>query len=211
MMEQHSEAWYIARRGKITASRIYDLMRRGGVESKTAVSYIHELIDEELTRETRIINNEYMAHGTMYENEARAETNYFLHMNFKEIGFIQSAKHNFAGGSPDGEIDNLNAILEIKCHLKSEIHLEKLKVKDQKEFKKKFPKEYWQCVANLYFYDGEICYAASFSPFLKKIRGNFLAINEIKPISEDFEVIEKTLEEGKRKKDELLEMLMNKK
>ncbi|WP_283148983.1 lambda exonuclease family protein [Silvimonas soli] len=116
-MEQRSPEWFAARLGKVTASRVADIMARtakGYAASRQ--NYMAELLCERLTgcREDKFVNAA-MARGTEKEPEARAI--YMLRSGelVLEEGFVVHPElpEDF-GISPDGLIGS-DGLLEIKC------------------------------------------------------------------------------------------------
>tara|TARA_R110002020_G_scaffold248376_1_gene462369 strand:- start:5450 stop:6079 length:630 start_codon:yes stop_codon:yes gene_type:complete len=114
--EQGGEEWLSLRLGKITASRVKDVLTkgRGTSPSKTAESYMMELIAEILTGSSKpFFENDAMRRGTETEPQARAM--YAVNNDFvdvKEVAFVEH--NNQVGISPDGLIGD-NGLLEIKC------------------------------------------------------------------------------------------------
>lgn len=113
--EQGSREWHAMRLGKVTASRVKDIMTngRGGSLSKTSESYMMELIAEHLTGESKpFFENDAMKWGT--ETEPQARSMYELHsgLEVKEVAFIEL--NEFVGMSPDGLVGD-DGLLEIKC------------------------------------------------------------------------------------------------
>ncbi len=114
-IEQGSTEWHNMRLGKITASRIKDVMTngRGGNPSKTSESYMMELIAERLTGESKpFFENDAMKWGTETEPQARAMFELNTELEVEEVAFIEHS--DFIGMSPDGLIGD-NGLLEIKC------------------------------------------------------------------------------------------------
>ncbi len=114
-VEQGSSEWLKLRLGKITASKMKDLLTNGrsGKPSKTAETYMYELIAERLTGESKpFFENDAMRWGTDKEPEARAM--YELHNNVtvEEVAFIELDEN--IGMSPDGLVGD-KGLLEIKC------------------------------------------------------------------------------------------------
>ena len=113
---QGSEEWHKMRLFKITASRVSDVLSkgRGSAPSKTAESYMIELIAEKLTGQPKpFFENDAMRHGTATEPQARAM--YEINNDFvsvEEVAFIEL--NEFVGVSPDGLIGE-DGMLEIKC------------------------------------------------------------------------------------------------
>ena len=114
--EQGSEEWLSLRLGKITASRVKDVLTkgRGTSPSKTAESYMMELIAEILTGNSKpFFENDAMRWGTETEPQARAM--YAVNNNFVDVKEVAFVEHNEQVGiSPDGLIDG-DGLLEIKC------------------------------------------------------------------------------------------------
>lgn len=114
--EQGSEEWLSMRLGKVTASRVKDVLTkgRGNAPSKTAESYMMELIAEILTGESKpFFENDAMRWGT--ETEPQARSMYEVNNDFvsvKEVAFVEHS--NQIGISPDGLVGD-DGLLEIKC------------------------------------------------------------------------------------------------
>jgi len=114
--EQGSDEWLQMRLGKVTASRVADVIKkgRGSSVSQTAKSYMAELIAEALTGESKpFFENDAMKWGT--ETEPQARSTYEVNNGFvtvKEVAFVE---HNeFIGISPDGLVGE-DGLLEVKC------------------------------------------------------------------------------------------------
>jgi putative phage-type endonuclease len=116
MMEQRSEAWFATRAGKVTASRIADLLARTktgwGASRK---NYAAQLVAERLTGAVeQSYTNAAMQWGTDQEPHAREA--YCQHMlcAVEEIAFVDHPSIAMAGASPDGLI-GADGLVEIKC------------------------------------------------------------------------------------------------
>ena len=114
--EQGSEEWLSLRLGKITASRVKDVLTkgRGTSQSKTAESYMMELIAEILTGNSKpFFENDAMRWGTETEPQARAM--YAVNNDFVDVKEVAFVGHNEQVGiSPDGLIGD-DGLLEAKC------------------------------------------------------------------------------------------------
>lgn len=113
---QGSPEWFAARLGKVTASRIADVVARtkSGWGASRA-NYMSALICERLTgaaEETYI--NAAMAWGTEKEPEARAAYEFLTGNTVDLVGFVDHPKIAMSGASPDGHI-GAEGSLEIKC------------------------------------------------------------------------------------------------
>lgn len=115
-MEQRSEEWFKARLGKVTASRVADVLAKIKTgESASRRNYKVQLVSERLTgekQETYI--NQAMQDGIDREFYAR-ERYVQQYGEVEEVGFIQHPTLE-AGASPDGLVGN-DGLIEIKCPL----------------------------------------------------------------------------------------------
>lgn len=114
--EQGSIEWLSLRLGKITASRVKDVLTkgRGTSPSKTAESYMMELIAEILTGNSKpFFENDAMRWGTETEPQARAM--YAVNNDFVDVKEVAFVEHNEQVGiSPDGLIGD-DGLFEAKC------------------------------------------------------------------------------------------------
>ena len=115
--EQNSAQWFWARTGRITASRMCDLMatlKRGG-EAASRRDYRAELIAERLTGKTedRYLSKE-MQFGIEQEPFARTAYEIRTENMVDQAGFIFHPRLDFSGASPDGLIGQ-DGGLELKC------------------------------------------------------------------------------------------------
>ena len=113
---QGTDEWFAARRGKVTASRVADLMARtktGFAASRE--NYKAELLLEILTGTTAVgFVSEAMKWGTEKEPEARAKYSETIFEPVTEIGFVDHPDILGAGCSPDGLVGD-DGLIEIKC------------------------------------------------------------------------------------------------
>lgn len=118
MIEQGSAAWYEQRRGKVTASRIADIIAttKSG-PSASRKNYLAQLVAERLTGNVEeSYTNGAMQWGKDKEPEARAAYA-FLYADGVSVGEAEFTEHpsiDMAGASPDG-IVGWEGQLEIKC------------------------------------------------------------------------------------------------
>jgi hypothetical protein len=115
-MEQRSPEWYAARLGKVTASRVADIIAKtkSGYSTSRA-NYMAELVCERLTgKQGDFYQNAAMVWGT--ETEPMARSAYEAHSGnlVTETGLILHTSIADAGASPDGLIDE-DGLVEIKC------------------------------------------------------------------------------------------------
>ena len=187
--QQHSDAWFDARRGRVTGTRFKSLMAK-----ETTAAYqglVAEVAAEIITGQTEpSYSNDIMQRGTDLEPEARAEYGSLLYVHVDEVGFItpdeDSLFYEWVGISPDGIMDNGTdfdeGILEIKCPL-SKTHFDYIE-------KNKLPAEYrWQVQGQLFVTDLVYCDFMSYYPGLKPF------IIRVEPDKKDHEDITERLHE----------------
>ncbi len=113
---QGSPEWFAARCGKVTASRISDLMAK----TKTGwgagrANYMAELVAERLSGTVAEgYTNAAMKHGTETEPQARAAYQFFRDADVAEVGFVLHPSIDLSGCSPDGLVGT-DGMVEIKC------------------------------------------------------------------------------------------------
>jgi len=114
-MEQRTEEWFAARLGKVTASRVADVLAKiKSGESASRKNYKMELVVLRLTNKAgESFTNAAMEWGTEQEPFARmayeAHTGTFV----KEEGFVDHPTIEGFGCSPDGIVGE--GLIEIKC------------------------------------------------------------------------------------------------
>jgi len=114
-MEQRTEEWFSARLGKVTASRVADVLAKiKSGESASRKNYKMELVVQRLTnKQGESFTNAAMEWGTEQEPFARmayeAHTGTFV----KEEGFVDHPTIEGFGCSPDGIVGE--GLIEIKC------------------------------------------------------------------------------------------------
>ena len=116
MIEQGTDEWFAARIGKVTASRVADVIAKTKTGySSSRDNYMAQLICERLTNQKADgFTNAAMQHGTETEPLARAAYEALHDVLVDEVGFVPHPKILMAGASPDGLVGD-NGLLEIKC------------------------------------------------------------------------------------------------
>jgi hypothetical protein len=71
---------------------------------------------------------------------------------------------DYGGGSPDGDIIEENAVLELKCPVDENIHIKRLLAKSIAEFKNEDWEGYCQIQGNIYIMKRDFGYFASYDP-----------------------------------------------
>lgn len=116
-IEQRSPEWFAARRGKVTASRVYDIVKtiRNGDYAASRKNYAAELVMQRLTgQDPEPITNEYIEWGMANEPLARQAYEQRAGTPVIEVGFIDHPALAFSGASPDGLVGD-DGLIEIKC------------------------------------------------------------------------------------------------
>ena len=115
-ISQGSDQWFAARIGKVTASRVADVLAKTKTGySATRDNYMAQLVCERLTGEKgESFTNAAMQHGTETEPLARAAYEAFKDVLVDEVGFVPHPSIIMAGASPDGLVGD-DGLLEIKC------------------------------------------------------------------------------------------------
>ncbi len=123
---QGTDDWQALRLGKVTASRIADLMARtrNGWGTSRA-NYMAELVAERLTGvKTEGFSNAAIKWGLEMEPQARDAYAFFADVDVAQIGFIDHPRIAMTGASPDGLVGDAG-LVEIKCPLTA-THIETL-------------------------------------------------------------------------------------
>lgn len=126
-IEQGTPEWFASRLGKVTASRVADVMARTrSGPSASRQSYLAELVCERLTGKSTVgYVNAAMERGTALEPEARAAYEAMTGNLVTEVAFIDHPSIDMFGASPDGLIGD-DGLVEIKC-MGAAGHLDALK------------------------------------------------------------------------------------
>jgi putative phage-type endonuclease len=115
-MEQRSTEWFAARLGKVTASRVADVIAKTKTGYSTSrENYMAQLVCERMTStQAESYNNAAMQWGTDQEPLARAAYEAAADVLVDEIGFVVHPTIVNAGASPDGLVGDVG-LIEIKC------------------------------------------------------------------------------------------------
>lgn len=113
---QGSAEWHALRCGKVTASRVADVIARTKTGwGASRANYMAELISERLTGQpAERFTNAAMQWGTEKEPEARVAYEWQEDVTVEEIGFVPHPSIPMTGASPDGLV-GVNGLVEIKC------------------------------------------------------------------------------------------------
>ena len=115
-MEQGTTEWFSARCGKVTASRVADIIAKTkSGPSASRENYLAQIVCERMTgRPAESYSNAAMAWGTEQEPFARAAYESAKDVLVQEVGFVLHPNISEAGASPDGLV-GLFGLVEIKC------------------------------------------------------------------------------------------------
>jgi putative phage-type endonuclease len=158
MIEQRTDEWFAQRLGKVTASRVADVIAKTKTgPSASRDNYATQLVLERLTNaKGEFFTNAAMQWGT--DTEPMAKQAYELKRNVfvDEVGFIDHPTIDMSGASPDGLVDK-TGLVEIKCP-ESKTHMEYLL--SGKPPAKYIPQMMWQMACT----GREWCDFVSFDP-----------------------------------------------
>jgi putative phage-type endonuclease len=113
---QGTGAWFNARTGKLTASRMRSAIKRlkNGDDSAERKNLKIEILCERMTGDIMDkFVNQAMQWGIEKEPEAKAAYESKTGRIIRDVGFIDHPRIQFCGASPDGFVDD--GLVEIKC------------------------------------------------------------------------------------------------
>jgi putative phage-type endonuclease len=116
MDEQRTEDWFTARLGKVTASRVADVLARTKTGySASRANYLTQLVLERVTgTKSEGFTSAAMQWGIDQEPFARAAYEASKGVLVDEVGFIPHPMIEASGASPDGLV-GADGMVEIKC------------------------------------------------------------------------------------------------
>ena len=197
---QGSGAWFNARTGKITASRMAAAMSylKNGSESSERRKLKIEVLAERLTGDiVPKYQNEFMLHGI--ENEPLAKEAFEAHTGLlvTDIGFVDHPRIENCGASPDGLVSD-GALIEVKCPSTGK-HLEYL-------LSGEVPEEYKpQMILQAACMGKSTVYFVSYDPRLPPKQGLF--IKKYEPTQEEIEKVEAAAIKFLEEVDEMFEKI----
>jgi len=109
-INQRTPEWFLARRGKITASNAGAIL--GLNKHRSADDVMRSMVREHFGLESEFKGNIATDYGTRNESNAIEEFEIENLVSVQECGFFSN--NDWLGGSPDGLIGD-NAIVEVKC------------------------------------------------------------------------------------------------
>ena len=141
-MDQRTDEWFAARLGKVTASRVADVIAKTKTgPSASRENYATQLVLERLTnKQAESYTNSAMQWGTETEPMARQAYELKRGLFVNETGFVDHPTIEMCGASPDGLV-GADGLIEIKCP-NSATHMETILT--QKVPAKYIPQMMWQ-------------------------------------------------------------------
>ena len=193
---QRTDEWHLARKGKLTASEIVNILTKGRGKDeyfgKTAYTYLNDKIAERLMDDEMFIyymtdvkkSTPAMRWGTEYEDTAREQYEIATGRKVMDCPFTpMSGYEDFVGGSPDGRCSTLDRIIEIKCPYNPSVHIEHCQWVKPEDLKIGNPQYYAQVQLNMLITGTELCDFISYSPLYRS--GMDLHVLEI-PLDKEF-------------------------
>ena len=116
MTDQGTAAWFAERCGRVTASRVSDIIAKtnSGYGASRA-NYLAQLVAERLTGEVQeSFTNAPMQWATQTEPEARTAYEFRTDATVEQVGFVPHPYIAMSGASPDG-LSGAEGLVEIKC------------------------------------------------------------------------------------------------
>src|SRR5688572_15980698 len=115
-MIQGSPEWFAERAGKVTASRIADMLAKTKTGwGASRANYAAQLVAERLTGTVvESYTSAEMRWGTETEPQAKAAYEFYTGSTIEDAAFIQHPKIAMSGASPDGFV-GADGLLEVKC------------------------------------------------------------------------------------------------
>lgn len=113
---QGTDAWKAARLGRVTASRVSDLIAKTKTGwGASRANLMAQLIAERLTGVPSVdFVNSAMQWGTEKEPDARAAYAFLRDVDVVEVGFAPHPTIEMSGASPDGLVND-DGLVEFKC------------------------------------------------------------------------------------------------
>ncbi len=177
---QRNNAWFLSRKGKITASEIVNILTKGRgkdeVFGKTALTYLNDKVAERLMDDDAFIwymtdikkSTPAMRWGTEYEDTAREQYEIATKRKVMDCPFMPlEGFEDYVGGSPDGRCSTMDRIVEYKCPFNPSVHIEHCKWLKPEDLLAGNPQYYAQVVTNMLITKTKLCDFTSYSPLFR--------------------------------------------
>lgn len=210
MEAQHSLEWYRKRLGKITGSRVGDLMKssrkKDEIFGDTAKSYIYQLAAERDMNPAIVEDDESFATylqqvgfsskaiewGNIQEDNARKLYVKKTGRHMVETGLCVHPDIPNFGSSPDGYFygdDGDKGVLEVKCPNQNTFMKYKVEIADNSGLQQVKPEYFFQCQSHMMVTGASWCDFVVYCPF----QSNPIHIVRILPDYSCFDMIEKRI------------------
>jgi len=115
-IQQGSPEWFAIRCGKVTASRMSDLMAKARTPGEgVRANYMAQIMLERMTGVPgKTYSNATMEEGSQWEPKARAAYTFMTGFEVTQAAFVDHPDIPLTGCSPDGLVGK-DGVLEIKC------------------------------------------------------------------------------------------------
>jgi len=115
-MDQQTAEWFAARIGKVTASRVADVVAKTKTGyGASRANYLAELVAERLSgARVEGFTNAAMQWGNEQEPEARLAYEFRTDATVEQVGLVDHPTIAMSGASPDGLV-GADGLVEIKC------------------------------------------------------------------------------------------------
>ena len=187
--DQRSSAWHDQRAGKPTSSQIYRLLSDGtrdmtkeelaarpkkgkgskttkifdaSVLGKAAMTYIDELVASYVTGQSNDGGSYATAWGEDHEEEGKAYFSEKTGLHLVEVNFVPFL--TISGGSPDADIPDDDAILELKCPYNSANQIAYIETLHPDTVRDLFFDHFCQVQANMLWLKRSKAYLATYDP-----------------------------------------------
>jgi len=202
MIEQLTEEWFQQRLGKVTASRISDVIAKTKTGMSTSrQNYLIQLVSERLTgKKGESFVNQAMLDGIERESAARALYMLNRDVSVTEVGFFDHPVIINSGASPDGAVNaeedgKYAGLIEIKCPIET-THTNTLMSKSVPS--KYIPQMQWQLACTNASWVDFVSYNPNFPPelqlFIARVDRDQIYISELEVEVEKFlEEVEQTI------------------
>jgi len=122
-MDQLSDEWFEARRGRVTGSTVAKIMSGGKKAWDTMLDKLQKEIDTpDIKLGTQQIDAAPLRHGRKYEPIATANYELERDIDLRHFGFIINEDFPGCGYSPDGVWPDLKKLTEVKCPYNTNNH-----------------------------------------------------------------------------------------
>ena len=200
-IEQRTEEWFAARLGKVTASRVADVIAKTKTGyAATRENYIAQLVLERITKtKAEGFTSSAMQWGVDQEAAAKERFESVNGLIVTDTPYIDHPRIPFLGCSPDGFVSD-GSLIEVKCP-KTKTHMKYIANQE-------VPAEYKPQMTLQAAVTGKAVWFVSYDPRMGE--GKDLFIKKFKPTPEEIKVVEDAAEQFLAECDALFDFYNNK-